>query len=122
MKKVLILSVALVLAVGCGSTRAPDPCGDPIEVPAPYWNPPKVTSDLLLDPPPNLITPNLNCPPETTPERCTELAIEAMVADYLNLLADGEQCRFKFDGLLKLIEAVPPVTPPPPVDAPPLDP
>lgn len=114
MKRFLTLALA-VLVVGCGSTRAPDPCGDPIKVPAPYWDPPTVSQEARLSPPPSLLVATYRCPPDATPERCTELAIEAMVSDNLALLADSEECRFKFDGLLTLIEFVPPVTPPPPL-------
>jgi hypothetical protein len=115
-----VFVLSALMLIGCASSD-PDPCGDPIKVPAPYWNPPNVTADAYPNPQPILQTESFQCPPDVTRERCAELAIEALVADNLSLLSNNEECHFKFDGLVKLIEFVPPVSPPPIGEAPPLE-
>jgi hypothetical protein len=119
MKHLVLLLVAVALLIGCGTTGTPDPCGEPIRVPAPYWDPP--TNLPTLPPPPQLLMETFHCPPGATDKECADLALRAYVADYLRLLADDTECRFTFDGLVTLVESVTPVPPPPPGDAPPLD-
>jgi hypothetical protein len=115
MTRSLILALLAVVAVGCCSV---DPCSDPIEVPAPYWNPPENIPSL--DPPPILLVPTYQCVAEDQ-LMCVESTMEVITRDFLILLADSEQCRFQYGELVRFIESVPRVSPPPPSDTPPLE-
>ena len=114
----LLVLVAVLMLAGC-ATSAPNPCGDPIRVPAPYWNPPQDLPTLI--PPPTPTLEHYQCPPDATAQRCTELQLEVALAAFLELLADSEYCRNQYSEVVTFVQSVPPVTPPPPVgDAPPL--
>ena len=117
MKRFVTLSLlALVVLTGCN--HLPDPCGEPIEVPRPYWNPPK---DIpALDPAPVLLVPSYLCVAEDR-KMCVESTVEVITRDYLLLLADSEMCRSQYGELVWFIESTPEVSPPPPRVVPPLE-
>lgn len=114
MKKILLLAL-LIAVVGC--SHVPDPCADPIRVPAPYWNPPKDLPEL--QPMPSFKAPTYTCV-SPDPSLCVETTMEVIAHDFLVLLADDELCRFQYGELVSFIESVPEV-PPPPSGTPPFD-